>query len=251
MRAPSNLHPLVERTRKGIGKFPLDKGCLIGRRAGLDIRVGHNSLDRALMIMDTLIKTLEAKGAQVSIIKKDYYRNATSVNLSGVALEFDVYEKINIVKKGEDKFGYNQLDYIPNGQLVLRIKNTYVNRSEWKDGKRKKLEDLCDSFIEGLHAAVAREKELQKEREKWKEEQHKRDEEERLKEIEQERFNNLKQEALRWHESQIIRSYVEAATAAHIQKNGKIEPGSEFDQWKTWVTARINRFDPLSEVNQL
>ncbi|MFA5145367.1 MAG: hypothetical protein WC723_05135 [Candidatus Omnitrophota bacterium] len=245
MKTNPNFHPLVERTRKSISKYPLDKGCLIGRREGLDIRVGPDSVDRALKIMDTLIQALEAKGGQVSIIKKDYYKNPTCVNLSGVTLEFDIYEKINILKNGQDKFGYNQLDYIPNGKLVLRIKNTYANRSEWKDGDRKKLEDQIDSFIEGLYAAVAKEKELQKERDKWKEEQKKRDELERLKELEQERVAYLEKEAMRWQNSQIIRSYVEAATKAYTQKNGKIEPGSAFDKWKDWAKQQADRLDPL------
>ncbi len=50
-----------------------------------------------------------------------------------------------------------------------------------------------------------------------------------------------------WHKSKIIRSYIEAATAVHIQKNGKVEPGSEFDKWKIWATQQAVRLDPLSE----
>jgi len=238
-----SIHPLVERTKKDIDKAYLDKGCIRCGLNGLSIRVSPKSLDRALKVMDTLIKALEEKGVQVSIVKEDY-KNATCVNLSGVKLEIDIYEKINIIKKSQDQFGYNQFDYIPNGQLVLRIKNAYGTRGEWKDGKHKQLENLIDSFIEGLYAAVAREKELQKERERWEEEQRKRDEEERLKELEQERVDNLEKEAMSWHRSKIIRSYIEASTAAYIQKNGKIEPGSEFDQWKAWANQQADSLDP-------
>lgn len=242
MKANPNFHPLVEKTKKSVNKSYLDKGCVRCGHNGLAIRVSPNSLDRAFKVMDTLIKALEEKGAQVSIVKEEY-KNVTSVNLSGVALEIDIYEKINIIKKNQDQYGFNQFDYIPNGQLVLRIKNAYGVRGEWKDGKRKKLEDLIDRFIDGLYAAVAREKELQKERDQWKEEQHKREEQERLKELEQERIDNLEKEAMSWHRSKIIRSYVDAATAAYIQKNGKIEPGSEFDQWKAWANQQADRLD--------
>jgi len=244
-----NPHPLVAKTLKNINRTSLDKGCVTGRCDGLDIRVSPNSLDRSLQIMDTLIKALEGKGSQVSLIKEDY-RNITCINISGVKLKIDIYEKMNILKKGQDKFGFNQLDYVPNGRLVLRIKNTYDNRSEWKDGKRKKLEDLIDSFIEGLYAAVAKEKELQKERDKLKEEQRKREELGRLKELEQERIANLEKEAMRWQKGHIIRSYMEAATKAYVQKNGKIEPGSEFDKWRTWVSQQVDRLDPLIADSQ-
>ena len=73
----------------------------------------------------------------------------------------------------------------------------------------------------------------------------KREELERLKELDQERIANLEKEAMRWQKSQIIRSYVEAATKAHTQKNGKIEPGSEFDKWRTWASQQADRLDPL------
>jgi hypothetical protein len=247
MKTNSNFHSLVEKTRKNISKFPLDKGCFIGRCIGLDVRVSPNSLDRALKIMDILIKALEKRGGHVSIIEKDYYKNITCVNLSGVTLEFDIYEKINILKKGQDQHGFNQFDYIPNGKLVLRIKNApYGVRSEWIDRESKKAEDYLNSFVEGLFQAVAKEKELQKERGKWKEEQGKRDELERLKELEQERIVNLEKEAMRWHKSQIINSYVEAATKAYTQKNGNIEPGSNFDKWRTWASQQADHLNPLA-----
>jgi hypothetical protein len=239
-----NPHPLVAKTSKNIHKTNLDKGCIIGRRDGLDIRISPDSLDRALKIMDSLIKALEGKGAQVSLVKKGY-KNLTCVDISGVRLEIDIYEKTNILKKGQDKFGLNQLDYIPNGTLVLRIKNTYDNRSEWKDGKRKKLENLIDSFIEGLYVAVAKEKELQKERDKWKIDQAQREALERLRALERARINDLEKEAMSWHKSQIIRSYIEAATKAYTERNGQIDSGSEFDEWKIWANQQADNLDPL------
>lgn len=243
-------HLLVERSRKSIDRTNLDKGCVVGRRYGLDVRVSPKSLDRALKIMDILIKKLETKGAQVSIIKKDY-KSATSVNLSGAAFEIDIYEKMNIIKSSHDKFGFNRLDYIPNGHLVLRIKNVYASRSEWRDGKRNKVEDLIDNFIDGLHAAVAREKEIQKRNDEWRKEQVKREEAERLKALEQERIDNLEKDAINWQRGQMIHAYVEAVIAAYIQKNGKVQPGSEFDQWKTWASSQATRLIlPLSTPAQ-
>ena len=116
-----NPHPLITNTLKNIDKSYLDKGCIRCRHHGLDVRVSPNSLDRAIKIMDTLIKTLEKRKAKVSLIKKDY-KNITCVSISDVALEIDLYEKFNIIKKGEDRLGFNLYDYIPNGKLVLRIK---------------------------------------------------------------------------------------------------------------------------------
>lgn len=244
------FHSLVESTRKSIGAKPyLDKGCIRCGHNGLDIRVSPNSLDRALKIMDTLIRGLEAKGYEVVIIKEDYkYR--TYVKVSGETLAIDMYEKINNIKKGQDQHGYNQYNYVPNGSLVLRIKEApYGTRSEWKDGERKKLEECLDSFINGLILAAEKQKanRLKREQEKreWEENERRGEEERRIRQQEQALIDKLEKEAMEWHRSKIIRSYIEAATAAYIQKNGKVESGSEFDKWKTWAGQQADRLDPL------
>ncbi|MFA5349914.1 MAG: hypothetical protein WC357_01120 [Candidatus Omnitrophota bacterium] len=245
MKTNPNFHPLVERTRKSIGAKPyLDKGCIRCGHNGLDIRVSPNSLDRALKIMDTLIRGLEAKGSEVVIIKEDY-KSRTYVKVSGETLAIDMYEKINNIKKGQDQY-----DYIPNGNLVLRIKETpYGARSEWKDGERKKLEACLDSFINGLILVVEKQKanRLKREQEKreWEESERRGEEERRIRQQEQALIDKLEKEAMGWHRSKIIRSYIEAATAAYIQKYGKVESGSEFDKWKTWAGQQADRLDPL------
>ncbi len=244
------MHSLVAKTKKDVDQSYLDRGCIIGRRTGLDVRVSPNSLDRALMIMDTLIKSLEAKGAQVSIIKEDY-KNATCVNIFGMTLAIDMYEKINIVKKGQDQHGFNRYDYIPNGDLVLRIKDApYGARSEWKDGQRKKLEACIDNFISGLFLAAEQQKtnRLKREQEhrEWEEKERKAEEEQKVRQQEQALIDMLEKEAMGWHKSKIIRSYIEAATDAYIQRNGKIEPGSEFDKWKIWASQKVGTLDPLT-----
>jgi hypothetical protein len=243
-----NMHPLVEKTRKSIDLSYINRGCIRGGRGALDIRVGPNSLDRALNIMDLLIKKLSEKGVEVTLNEKDY-KIHTCVTITEETFAIDIYEKINIIKKGEDKFGYGEYDYIPSGTLVLRIKDAPGDiQSEWKDGKRKKLEDQIDSFIEGLYKAADKEKELDRERQKWHEEYLKKEEEKKTEEQEHERFKILEKEALSWHTSKVIRAYVEDATRAYIQKHGNIEPGGEFDKWKTWASEQANRLDPLSKV---
>ena len=190
MKTNQVFHPLVEKTRKNIGSKPyLDKGCIRCGHNGLDIRVSPNSLDRALNIMDSLIKALETKGAQVSIVKKDY-KNVTCVIVSGETLAIDMYEKINMVKKEQDQYGFNQHDYIPNGILVLRIKDVpYDTRSEWKDGERKKLEACIDDFVNGLILAAEKLKanrfKREQEHREWVENERKAEEEQKIRQQEQ------------------------------------------------------------------
>jgi len=51
-----------------------------------------------------------------------------------------------------------------------------------------------------------------------------------------------------WQRSQIIRTYIEAVATVYVRKNGNIEPGSEFDKWRTWAQQQANRFDPLTKI---
>ena len=245
MKNTLNFHPLVEKMKNSLNKSHLDKGCISTGRGELNIRVSPDTLDRALKIMDLLIKKLAGKGIEVIVKEKDY-KSTTCVTVSEETFAIDMYEKINIIKKEEDRYSFDRQDYIPNGKLVLRIKDAPPDiQSEWTDGKRKKLEDQIDSFIEGLYKAADREKELERKRQEWHEEYLKKEEEHKIKEQEHGRFKILEKEALSWHTSKIIRAYIEDATKAYIQKNGKIEPGSEFDKWKTWASEQAGRLDPL------
>ncbi len=253
MKTELNLHPLVEKTKKSVNKSYLDKGCIRCGRNGLDIRVSPHSLDRALRVMNTVIENLEKKGVIV-FINETEHKTPTCVKICEETLSIDIYEKINIIEKKEkrDYFDYGRYDYIPNGDLVLRIKDgPYDIRSEWKDGQRKKLENQIDSFIDGLFLAAEKKKddrlERERERREWEEKERKKEEEERKRQQEKARVDMLEKEAMCWHRSKIIRSYVEAATAAYIEKDGKIEPGSEFDQWKAWANQQADNLDPLTE----
>lgn len=101
----------------------------------------------------------------------------------------------------------------------------------------------------GLILAAEKQKanRLKREQEKreWEENERRGEEERRIRQQEQALIDKLEKEAMGWHRSKIILSYIEAATAAYIQKNGKVESGSEFDKWKTWAGQQADRLDPL------
>jgi hypothetical protein len=67
-----------------------------------------------------------------------------------------------------------------------------------------------------------------------------------LKEEERLRVERLGKEAIRWHKSQIIRSYIEAATKNYIQKRGAIDPGCEFDKWLARAIEQAERLNAFT-----
>jgi len=62
-------HPLVEQTVKTLRSIAADDTGIVRSRAkaSLDVAVGKGSIDRAMLLMDTLVKALEARGYPVSV----------------------------------------------------------------------------------------------------------------------------------------------------------------------------------------
>ncbi len=192
----SSPHPLVAQTRKWLRLAePNDHGILNTREQGcLAISVGRPSLDRALRIMDALIKALEARGYAVATETGD--ERATTVTVLGTPLEIELREQITQVphkltpaEKTEQK--RNSWLYLPkydhhlSGQLTLGIKSWCDGaRCKWADGKKQHLEHCLNAFIAGLiQAAVrkqARDLAWERQQRQWEEERRQREEQERI-----------------------------------------------------------------------
>lgn len=259
-------HQYVQQTEKILSKAKpnsYDNGILNPKVGCLDIQVSPESLSRALLIMDALIKSLEARGLKVSISNKD--KRVTSVSVLDETFEFCVKEFLKQTKheltpaekkKKEELSWYDyfpKYDYNPSGRLSLIIK-TYSGdgiRKTWTDGKKQRVENCLNAFILGLiMIAVAKKVErierARRERE-WQERENKRVELARLRREEEERVQALEKEASAWNKSQQIRAYLKAVRENALQKHGEIEPGSELDKWLTWADQQADRFDPLVE----
>lgn len=257
-------HHLILMTQKSlIGAKVDDRGLKQPRARGcLDVQVGPDSIDRAMLIMDTLVKALETRGFDISVTKEAPF--FTTVSVMDENITFALSEDLNRTekkmspaqKKEMEEYPWmysRQYDYSPNGLLSLWIKNDdcFNTRKTWTDGKRQQLENCLNSFIGGLIKAAIAIKHLRAEREQrereWQEERRKREEAERIRRDEEEKLNELDREIASWQRSQQIRSYIEAVKKWGMQKHGEIKPDSKLHQWLTWATKQADRFDPLVE----
>jgi hypothetical protein len=264
---PSSLdspHFLIAITQKSLmGAKVDDRGLKQPRARGcLDIHVGQDSIDRAMLIMDTLVKALETRGFDISVAKEPPF--FTSVSVMDEVIKFALNEDLNrtdrkltaVQTKEKERYPWmysREYDYSPNGILSLRIKNDNAlnTRKTWSDGRRQRLEECLNSFVGGLiKTAIAikhlraererRERERQEERRQW-------EESERIRREEEEKMKVLDREVASWQRSQKIRSYIEAVKKWAIQKYGEIKPDSELQRWLTWATRQADRLDPLVE----
>lgn len=258
-------HPLIAMTRRSLIGAKVDaRGLKKPRARGcLDIHVGQDSIDRAMLIMDTLVKALETRGFNISVNKVPPF--FTSVSVMDEVIKFALIEDLDrterkltaaqIKEKEKHPWMYSRqvYDYSPNGILSLIIRNDDAlnHRKTWSDGKKQRLEECLNSFVGGLIKTAIAIKHLRVERERrdreWQEERRKREEAERIWQEEQEKMKALDREIAAWQRSQQIRSYIDAVKKCGIQKYGEIKPESKLQQWLTWATKQADRLDPLIE----
>jgi hypothetical protein len=132
------LHPLVERTARTLRSAKKsERGYLVPRaKRHLDVTVTPGTLDRALRIMDALVRALEARGFAVAISQDE--RSATFASVLDERIGFALEERVRTIEKTvelpkrrrssglwEPVSTYcwtpKQYEYVATGELSLRI----------------------------------------------------------------------------------------------------------------------------------
>ena len=258
-------HSLIAMTRRSLIGAKVDaRGLKQPRARGcLDIHVGQDNIDRAMIIMDTLVKALKNRGFDICVAKETPF--STFVSVMDEVIKFALIEDLDRterkltaaqIKENEKHpwmYSRQEYEYSPNGVLSLKIRNddSLNTRKTWSDGRKQRLEDCLNSFVVGLIRAAMAIKHLRVERERrereWQEQRRQREEAERIRREEEEKLKYLDREVESWQRSQKIRSYIEAVKKWGIQKYGEIKPESKLQQWLTWATKQADRLDPLVE----
>lgn len=289
IRVPETLidpHPLIDRTQKSLQSAKRDERGLVRPRAKatLSVVVAPPSIERAMRIMDALLKNLELRDMKVTIESQEienrpnsmhggngwrhipvapiFRPSKTMVSVLGELLEICLEEKVDRKErqldqqnsgKHQDSYSYRrpEYDYFPTGHLSLSIKDVkgVGIRHTYSDAKKKRLENLLNPFIASLINAAVDRRACRLERERrereWEEQRRKGEEEEQLRREEERRLKILDEQVSNWHKSQKIRQFVEAVKKMALWKHGSIEPGSRLDKWITWAIRQANKLDPL------
>ena len=176
MRVPEALrrpHKLVAAARAALAEASTCsrlascawKGCL-------DISVSQEQRQRALRIMDALVKHLEASGVGVEVSRErtDRYGSeqrtfVTEAIVGGERVGFALREKQRMHKEPPSPrdaargwpWDRPTVSYLPSGTLELSLTSPRLEgmRRNWSDGKRQRLEDVLGEFVVGLGLAAA------------------------------------------------------------------------------------------------
>jgi len=247
-----NPHRLVRNTQILLRKGKPDESGRLrywnvaDNRPGLSVRVSKDTMPRALLIMDTLIKALEARGCTVEA------EDGTVCNIGETQVPFYLWERVRRTervlteKEKEKPWWYKNYEFIPTGELVFTLDEYCVDRKNWADGKRRKLEDKLNNIVAGLFAAAEqlrlREIERREEEARRAETARKRAELEHQLRIQEERGKQLDVFVDSWIRSKNLRQFLkECEDALRLQNESRI-PSDEY--WLRWARAYADHIDP-------
>lgn len=248
-------HPLIAATLSRLEtRTPPDgDGQPIGSDSLPDVEASDPCLDRALRIMDAVLKAVEARGYRVKV-SRDYWGKATRVYCADADAEVHVslserYSEVerDLTHAERRKPPYlidNRLISVPSGKLTFKVSGRSVETKWWTDKKNEPLEDRLNEVVAGL---VVRLEGLRLEDLAKKEAERRRAEEQRRREEEQARREKLHRDVSAWRKSEDIRAYLRTYEEKLLKRDGGITPGSEEDEWLTWAHRYADSIDPLSE----
>jgi len=251
-------HRLTKRTLASFNKAKTDeRGILLSRnKIHLDIHVTQDCLERACLIMDTLIKEMESRGFKVLTIGDRPLK--TVIEVDGERIEISLGERVRRTDHKptvEEKKKYKErswmlprYDHHPTGNLSLHIHEWLAPRKKWSDGKRQNLENCLGPFIQGLRETATKIKISREQRRldaiRWKEEEKRRKERERLARIEKKKAEKLISDANSWHQAEQVRAYIQ-------QMESLPDICDELAQWIEWAKRYVSKIDPLKKPEDL
>lgn len=185
-------------------------------------------LNRALRIMDVFLKSITKRGFRYEIIRG-------SLRIE----KYDIKETINCRELNnrkffKDKYGWNSSSLTPNGLLSINIEG--YRSKQWKDGKIK-LEERIDIIVLQLDDYFMKEKLylIKIERNSRERERIEKERLARQKVIQNDidEFKKLRMHARRYHECQMMRDYINAASKYRDEK------------WIQWANDAVDWYDPI------
>lgn len=215
-------------------------GTLTSVFEALDIRVAKENVERALMIFNNFIKTMERRGHRIVISN-----SKTIAVIAGHEYQVSLKEKMRKETRKNERWGHSETVYHPVGMLVFHAGQW--GRTEYKDGKLT-LEEQLPRIIADLESAAT-------ERTRWRMESE-RAEKERLEKVRnakerEERkqqelidFKNLLTEAERWHKAEILRNYI-----GELQRRVDVnQVNPEMLSRISWAKQKADWYDPFTET---
>jgi hypothetical protein len=255
--------PLIERTRSALSAAKPDGERMVTPRTlkALDVRIGAESVPRALRLLDALLKGLNDRGLKVKV-SQDGARK-TWVTVDGEEIPLALRERRKRVphrptaqelaekKKWPSLTRIPEYDWVPSGELLLVIEHSSWSRQIVADGKRQRLEERLNKFVVALYSAADRRKRERIEEERRRrqriEDEKRRVEEERRRWEESQRIQRLERGMEAWEKANRIRAYVDAVRREAETTASDSSSDGDLAGWVRWALGYADRLDPLKD----
>lgn len=248
-------HKLIRQARQNLrSSAPNMYGRLRGRwdEDCLDICVSKPSLDRALILFDTLIKNLEVLSLEIEIRRKHEIK---TVVVSGkVGIEIMLYERANRFDEiltdvqEKDLWKYDKYRYEPSGELELTISRWPLNQRRWKDTALRRIEDRINEIVAEILISVELVKIEHEKRESERlrilEEERAKAEELQRRELEARRREALENLSSQWNRANELRLFLDACEKSMVERGVSLDADSSESRWLEWAHEHANRLDP-------
>lgn len=287
LAAISRVHPLVRQTAAILRKTKMvDRGLMRAHGESiLDVQVCNEQLDRAMCIIDALIKALETRGfpvacrpprpvqrsrmgaptswaggevrhGPVTCVKVDDQDVLVTIREHRTRIDLQKAAEMSGARKDASTLEhiYPRYDFVGSGRLILAIQHHIGNwgsLAEWKETSTHKLDDMLNDVVVGVVAAAEEFRELlanwaNQERDRIDQAERAR-EEQRLRDIETARVRVLEEQAMNWYKARQIREYIAAARVVGDDiPTAIIANGMTHSEWLRWAEAYVRRLDPLN-----
>ncbi len=219
------------------------KGTVSSGNGYLDIRVGKNNLSRMLRLVDTLIKSVKARGFEIQVTNQE-----TCVVMG--EFNFQLVFRERFKKEIISNDSYNNFIYKPTDKFYIQVKR--YHHKEWRDGK-KLLEQQISTIVAELELKAAEWKAYRIQQNKEEEERQEKirllKEFRQKQETELENFKHLIEDSERRHKATNLRNYIdEVEKRKEIRTQHNIE-NMHLDNWLNWARKKADWYDPFVEGN--
>ena len=244
----SNPDKLISEAKENLAnkskeKYGIYRGITTTSNDIINISVAPKNCNRALRIMDKIIKLLKQRGHNV-IVKYDN----TYVVIREEEIKIRLRERLKRITIPNAKYSWSSTDYIPTGILTFKV-DEYPEK-EFYDNNKQTLEEQIPKILTKLELVSKKIKRENEEREKWHQEYLKKKEiEDAIKKRhanEIENFKKLLQDSERWKKASDLRNFIKELESNAIKENKLSE---ELSNWIKWSNDKADWFDPLVNKN--
>lgn len=255
---PEKPHPLTKLIGRRLRAAKQDASKLVSPepKEGPEIRVARASIDRALAIVDALVKGWERQGGSVSIEEPrgGYERSVPNLRFAvdpdNVALTITERTERDLDwKPPKDAYWQPRPPSRPTGRLVVSLVGAYGSgsRGSWGDGTRQRVEGCIDSILEGIRQGVDHNCEFRLDKECEKRQERRAAERREIAQAaakqERARRLSLSREVRAWQRARLIREFLAAVHERDVREG--VVPSERRAEALGWSARYADHIDPL------